>query len=310
MKRAAKLLSVAAGAVIFSLLGSTALAVSAAHGQGGAHFGGGHGVGFSGGNRDGFHGGSFGSFHGGSFCGVNGGVRCGYYGGYRRCYGSWGGCYGLNSYCNSGYSAPYYGSTYYYPGPAAYDPPAPEDYSPQPVAYVPPQPVVYNFPSQDAESSQHSLPTVIRGTTLESASPQAQSSPGRQYSPQRQLLGVAEVKALTKAGLGEELIINQIRTSGVEYHLTGAEIIDLKQSGVTENVINAMINTAPAGSAAKDVRFKLTGIVGEPRSGFLAVINNQTVAENGYVDGATVKRIDRDHVSLDLNGHEVVATLH
>jgi len=121
---------------------------------------------------------------------------------------------------------------------------------------------------------------------------------------------VADVKALAKAGLSEEVIINQVRSSGVVYHLTGAEIIDLKESGVTENVINAMINTAPAGSAGKDARFKLTGIVGERKSGFLAVINGQTVAEHSNVDGATVKRIDRDRVSLDLNGHEVLATLY
>jgi hypothetical protein len=122
-------------------------------------------------------------------------------------------------------------------------------------------------------------------------------------------LGVADVKALAKAGLSDKLILNQIRNSHVVYHLTAVEIIDLRESGVSEKVIEYMINTPPAGSTANDLRFKLTGIVGEPEGGFSAVINGKTVVENYYVDGALVKKIDRDHVALDLNGHEVVVRL-
>jgi len=120
---------------------------------------------------------------------------------------------------------------------------------------------------------------------------------------------VADVKALAKADLGEQLILNQIRNSGVVYHLTAAEIIDLKESGVSEKVINAMISTAPAGSTANDVRFKLTGIVSVPEGGFGAVINGKVVTEENYVDGAIVKKIGRDQVTLDLNGHEVAIWL-
>lgn len=56
-------------------------------------------------------------------------------------------------------------------------------------------------------------------------------------------MGLADVVALTKAEVGDEVILSQIRNSGTVYHLTAAEIIDLKNNGVSENVINYMINT-------------------------------------------------------------------
>jgi surface antigen len=66
---------------------------------------------------------------------------------------------------------------------------------------------------------------------------------------QGQPLGVADVKALAKAGVSDEVIISQIRNSRVAYHLSTAEIIDLKDAGVSEKVIDFMINTASYGSA-------------------------------------------------------------
>jgi hypothetical protein len=54
---------------------------------------------------------------------------------------------------------------------------------------------------------------------------------------------VADVKALAKTGLSDEVILSHIRNSHAVYHLTTAEIIDLKESGVSEKVIDFMINT-------------------------------------------------------------------
>lgn len=59
-------------------------------------------------------------------------------------------------------------------------------------------------------------------------------------------MGVSDVKALAKAGISDEVILSQIRNSQAVYHLTTAEIIDLKESGVSEKVIDFMINTATA----------------------------------------------------------------
>jgi hypothetical protein len=52
------------------------------------------------------------------------------------------------------------------------------------------------------------------------------------------------VVALAKSGVSDEVIVSQIRSSRTVYHLTTAEIIELKNSGVSEKVIDFMINTA------------------------------------------------------------------
>jgi outer membrane lipoprotein SlyB len=60
---------------------------------------------------------------------------------------------------------------------------------------------------------------------------------------QGQPLSVADVKALARAGINEDVIINQIKASRTVYHLSAADIVDLRDSGVTNNVINYMIST-------------------------------------------------------------------
>ena len=60
---------------------------------------------------------------------------------------------------------------------------------------------------------------------------------------QGQPLGLADIKALAKAGVSDDVIISQIRNSRVVYRLTTAEIIDLKDAGVSNRVIDFMINT-------------------------------------------------------------------
>lgn len=60
---------------------------------------------------------------------------------------------------------------------------------------------------------------------------------------QGQPLSIADVKALAKAGITEDVIINQIGNSHTVYHLSSADIIDLRDSGVTDKVVNYMIST-------------------------------------------------------------------
>src|ERR1051325_1444044 len=66
---------------------------------------------------------------------------------------------------------------------------------------------------------------------------------------QGQPLVVADVKAMAAAGLADEVIITQIRATHTVYHLSAVDIIDLKNAGVSQRVIEFMINTA-SGSAA------------------------------------------------------------
>jgi len=56
-------------------------------------------------------------------------------------------------------------------------------------------------------------------------------------------LGLADVKMLAKSGLSDDVIISQIRASQTVYHLSAAEILDLKDNSVSEKVIDFMINT-------------------------------------------------------------------
>jgi outer membrane lipoprotein SlyB len=56
-------------------------------------------------------------------------------------------------------------------------------------------------------------------------------------------LSVEDVKALAKAGISEDVIITQIKSSRTVYHLNSTDIIDLRDAGVTDKVVNFMINT-------------------------------------------------------------------
>jgi outer membrane lipoprotein SlyB len=60
---------------------------------------------------------------------------------------------------------------------------------------------------------------------------------------QGQPLQVADVKALAKAGVSDDVIISQIQNSRTVYHLSAADIIDLRNSGVSDKVVNFMIGT-------------------------------------------------------------------
>jgi len=58
-----------------------------------------------------------------------------------------------------------------------------------------------------------------------------------------QPLLVADVKAMAKIGFSSDVIITQVRNSRTVFHLTANVIIDLKNSGVSEQVIDFLIST-------------------------------------------------------------------
>jgi outer membrane lipoprotein SlyB len=79
----------------------------------------------------------------------------------------------------------------------------------------------------------------------------------RQQAPQTyarldqgQPLSLADVKALAAAKVGDDVIVSQIRNSRTVFHLSSADIIDLKSSGVDEKIIDFMINTATSMASA------------------------------------------------------------
>ena len=66
--------------------------------------------------------------------------------------------------------------------------------------------------------------------------------------------------------------------------------------------------TPPPGPVTEP-RFTVTGIMRDPDGTFVAVVNGKMVAETHFVDGAVVKRIERDRVTLDVAGKETVLRL-
>ncbi len=60
---------------------------------------------------------------------------------------------------------------------------------------------------------------------------------------QSQPLTVYDVESLVKAGIGDDLIISQIRNTRTVYHLQTADIINLRNAGVSNRIIDFMINT-------------------------------------------------------------------
>ena len=67
---------------------------------------------------------------------------------------------------------------------------------------------------------------------------------------QGQPLGLADIKALAKAGVSDEVIISQIKNSHTVFKLSSADIIDLHNSGVSDAVVNFMLNTQNTADAA------------------------------------------------------------
>jgi len=85
----------------------------------------------------------------------------------------------------------------------------------------------------------------------------AQAPQTLQRVEQGQPLTVADVQALVKAGISDDLVISQIRNSRTVYHLTTADIIALKNAGVSERIIDFMINTPSQVSSAE-----VAGVIG------------------------------------------------
>jgi outer membrane lipoprotein SlyB len=81
---------------------------------------------------------------------------------------------------------------------------------------------------------------------------------------QGQPLGVADVKALAQAKVSDDIIINQINNSHTVYHLSAADIIWLRDSGVSDKVINFMINTPASTGVTSEVAAQSTVVVAQP----------------------------------------------
>jgi len=62
--------------------------------------------------------------------------------------------------------------------------------------------------------------------------------------------GIQDVIKLTRSGMTEEVILAELKTAGVSYHLTADQLIFLSNEGVSQNVLNALIQHEEPGPAA------------------------------------------------------------
>ncbi|MGH7993469.1 MAG: hypothetical protein ACREDQ_08130 [Limisphaerales bacterium] len=78
-------------------------------------------------------------------------------------------------------------------------------------------------------------------TTSSAAATGAQPAAVSQAAPQLSY-GVPEVLQLSQAKVGDSVIVSYIQNSGNNYGLNAAQIIYLRQQGVSDTVINTMLN--------------------------------------------------------------------
>jgi hypothetical protein len=65
----------------------------------------------------------------------------------------------------------------------------------------------------------------------------------------------------------------------------------------------------PVTPPANDSKYKLSGIMKDPDGKYVAVLNGRVAYEGYYIDGATLKKIDQDHATIEVNGREQVLRL-
>ena len=68
-------------------------------------------------------------------------------------------------------------------------------------------------------------------------------------APLEQNLSLADIKALAKAEVADDIVISQINNTRSIFSLTAQAIIELKNAGVSEKVIAYMMNPKPQAAA-------------------------------------------------------------
>src|ERR1017187_7678046 len=106
------------------------------------------------------------------------------------------------------------------------------------------------------------------------AQPAAASQPAPQLS-----YGVPQVLQLAQAKVSDGIIVNYIQNSGTIYSLKADEIVYLKQQGLSDNVLNAMLNQ----------RSRLTGSTEHATS----TASSTTASDQSYSTAPTVTYVQQ-----------------
>ena len=81
------------------------------------------------------------------------------------------------------------------------------------------------------------------GNSEDKAEARAKAQAAAAAAPVRGPLSMEEIATMAKSGVSDSVIINQIRTSGTRYNLSGDMIVWLQQHNVSEAVIREMQDT-------------------------------------------------------------------
>jgi hypothetical protein len=66
----------------------------------------------------------------------------------------------------------------------------------------------------------------------------------------------------------------------------------------------------PVAPVTDESKYKISGIMKDPDGKPVAVLNGRVAYEGYFIDGATVKKIETDRVTLDIKGRELVLRLY
>jgi hypothetical protein len=171
--------------------------------------------------------------------------------------------------------------------------------TPQP---PPPEPAAAPAPAPAPPPESAPPPRAVMVPDSTAASAAAPASPAAVVPPQAESSAAGprpweDILRLKQSGLSDEFILNKIRTDDVAYHLTTADILQLRSAGISETILAAMLRSgqAPAAAAgavvARRAEFPGLSRVGK---GFLVFGTSTKDVGRLVVDGDTVTWYDAD----------------
>ena len=112
--------------------------------------------------------------------------------------------------------------------------------------------------------------------TIPNVAPTAAPAGG---APVQLSYGVSQIIQLAKAKVSDDTIVNYIHNSGSSYGLDASQIVYLKQQGISDIVINTMLNQprrlAPAAPAASSTA--TATVVAQPTATYVQTVPSSTV---------------------------------
>jgi hypothetical protein len=116
-----------------------------------------------------------------------------------------------------------------------------------------------------------------------------------------------DILKLKQAGLSDEFLLNKIHTENVPYQLTTPEIVELRNAGVSEAVVQAMMRSGqpPAATSGMEVARKaeFSGFV-RVGKGFLGLGTSAKKVGRLVVDGENVSWFDAEDPKKNFSIYE------